>query len=117
MRFESNGTLTDRLKFKLDHSSRVFYLASLLIALDHLHKLKVIHRDLKSSNVLIGNDGHVVLADFGCSVLFKDEGVKLRSPAGTVSHRVSLILITLTFSNYKDWFSVTRNGSLWEKLW
>ena len=36
-------------------------------ALAVLHKAGVVHRDIKPENVLIGPDGHAVLADFGVS--------------------------------------------------
>ena len=35
------------------------------MALDSVHKMKYIHRDLKPDNVLIGADGHIKLSDFG----------------------------------------------------
>ena len=42
-----------------------FYLAELVLAVDSVHKLNYIHRDLKPDNILIGRNGHVKLADFG----------------------------------------------------
>lgn len=39
----------------------------LLTALEHIHEQKIIHRDLKCANVLLGEHGTVVLADFGVS--------------------------------------------------
>lgn len=35
------------------------------MAVDSVHKLNYIHRDLKPDNVLIGSDGHIKLSDFG----------------------------------------------------
>lgn len=43
------------------------YCAEIIVALEHLHKLNIIYRDLKQQNVLIDIDGHVVLTDFGLS--------------------------------------------------
>jgi serine/threonine kinase 38 len=42
-----------------------FYIAELVLAVDSVHKLNYIHRDLKPDNVLIGKDGHIKLSDFG----------------------------------------------------
>lgn len=42
-----------------------FYISELLLAIDYLHKLNVVYRDLKPENVLVAEDGHIKLADFG----------------------------------------------------
>lgn len=44
-----------------------FYIAQIIAAVDSVHKMKYIHRDLKPDNILIGADGHVKLSDFGLS--------------------------------------------------
>jgi serine/threonine protein kinase len=49
-----------------------------LLALEHTHRKRIVHRDVKPENVFIDNDGHVILGDFGLAR-------KLRSKEDTVS--------------------------------
>ncbi|XP_025113546.1 ribosomal protein S6 kinase alpha-5-like [Pomacea canaliculata] len=44
-----------------------FYIGELVLALQHLHQLKIVHGDLKPENILLDSLGHVVLTDFGLS--------------------------------------------------
>lgn len=42
-----------------------FYIAEMIVAIDSIHKLGFIHRDIKPDNLLIDKDGHLKLSDFG----------------------------------------------------
>ena len=42
-----------------------FYIAELILGIEHLHKLDILYRDLKPENILISQDNHIKLADFG----------------------------------------------------
>lgn len=49
------------------HEAAKFYLAHVVLALEHLHAAGIVHRDLKPENMLIAADGHIKLTDFGLS--------------------------------------------------
>ncbi|WJX72035.1 putative serine/threonine protein kinase ireh1 [Trifolium repens] len=51
----------------LDEEVARVYIAEVVLALEYLHSLRVVHRDLKPDNLLIAHDGHVKLTDFGLS--------------------------------------------------
>ena len=42
-----------------------FYIAETILAVDSVHKMNYIHRDLKPDNLLIDKRGHIKLSDFG----------------------------------------------------
>ncbi|HTI14514.1 MAG TPA: serine/threonine-protein kinase [Dictyobacter sp.] len=66
MPFMDGGTLRTRVrrgKLSLEEASR--YLADIADALDYMHSQGIIHRDIKSSNILLDADGHCYLSDFG----------------------------------------------------
>ena len=56
------------------------YAAEIALALNHLHSKKIVYRDMKPENILIGADGHLKIADFGVSYIQNsnsiDEGPK-----------------------------------------
>ncbi|CRK95499.1 CLUMA_CG008968, isoform A [Clunio marinus] len=49
-----------------------FYTREILLALEYLHSLNIIYRDLKPENLLLDGDGHLKITDFGFSKKLKD---------------------------------------------
>lgn len=48
-----------------------FYIAELVLAIESVHKMGFIHRDIKPDNILIDKNGHIKLTDFGLCTGFR----------------------------------------------
>lgn len=58
--------LNKKTKPMNEHEAK-FLVAEILLAIEHIHNLGVVYRDLKLENVLLDEKGHVRVADFGLS--------------------------------------------------
>ena len=69
MEFLQGGDLMNILikKNVLNEEEARFYVAEIVLAIESIHKLDCIHRDIKPDNVLIDKSGHIKLTDFGLS--------------------------------------------------
>uniref|UniRef100_A0A803LZ55 non-specific serine/threonine protein kinase n=1 Tax=Chenopodium quinoa TaxID=63459 RepID=A0A803LZ55_CHEQI len=54
-------------KFFSEEAAR-FYASEVLLALEYLHMLGIVYRDLKPENVLVREEGHIMLSDFDLSL-------------------------------------------------
>ncbi|KAK0168690.1 hypothetical protein PV327_002466 [Microctonus hyperodae] len=66
------------------------YIGEIILALEHLHKLGIIYRDIKLENILLDREGHIVLTDFGLSKEFlpheRDNNARTYSFCGTIEY-------------------------------
>jgi len=69
MEYLPGGDLMNLLIKKdiLSEEESRFYMGEMILAIETVHKLNYIHRDLKPDNVLLDADGHIKLTDFGLS--------------------------------------------------
>lgn len=67
MEFLPGGDLMTLLieRDTLSEEESKFYIAEMIVAIDTIHRLGFIHRDVKPDNLLIDRDGHLKLSDFG----------------------------------------------------
>lgn len=57
-------TLLIKKDILTEHEAR-FYISQLVVAVETVHKMDYIHRDLKPDNILVDQNGNIKLSDFG----------------------------------------------------
>ena len=67
MEYLPGGDLMNLLIEKdiLTEKEAKFYISELILAIESIHNLDCIHRDIKPDNILIDKNGHIKLSDFG----------------------------------------------------
>ena len=89
-----NQTLHDLLKKRktLTELEVQYYIFQLIKALQYLHNLKIIHRDLKLANLFLTEDMKLKLGDFGLATIIEFDGERKRSLCGTPNYLAPEIL-------------------------
>ena len=83
-----------------------FYIAELLTALESLHELNVIYRDVKPENILLDYQGHIALCDFGLCKLNMSNDDKTNTFCGTPEYLAPELLLNQGYTRSVDWWTL-----------
>ena len=82
-----------------------YVLRETLLALEHLHRLGIIHRDIKSDNMMVSTAGLVKLTDFGFGAQISQEQEKRKSVVGTTYWMAPEVITGTQYSYSADVWS------------
>lgn len=88
-------------------SSANFYAAEIVSALEYLHSLQIVYRDLKPENLLINRDGHLKITDFGFAKKLRDRTWTL---CGTPEYIAPEIIQSKGHNKAVDWWALGKQG-------
>lgn len=80
-----------------------FYACEIILALEYLHSLSIVYRDLKPENLLLDKDGHLKITDFGFAKKLKDRTWTL---CGTPEYLAPEIIQSKGHNKAVDWWAL-----------
>jgi serine/threonine protein kinase len=101
-----NGDLSKHLYIekRFPEPKAKFYLCEVLLALEDLHKRDIIFRDLKPDNVVLDNEGHIKLTDFGLSKEGVFDSKSAKSFCGSIAYLAPEMLKKQGHGKAVDWY-------------
>ena len=101
-----NGDLSKHLYYekRFSETRAKYYICEIILALEHLHKLNIIFRDLKPDNVVLDNEGHVKITDFGLCKEGIFDGNYTKSFCGSMAYLAPEMILKNGYSKCVDWY-------------
>jgi tRNA A-37 threonylcarbamoyl transferase component Bud32 len=93
-----------RYEKKFSETRARYYLSEVLLALEYLHKHDIIYRDLKPDNVVLDEEGHALLTDFGLSKEGVNDDDIAQSFCGSVAYLAPEMLARRGHNRTVDWY-------------
>ncbi|KAI1375674.1 kinase-like domain-containing protein [Hypoxylon crocopeplum] len=78
---------------RFDEKRAKFYIAELILAIQHLHNNDIVYRDLKPENILLDANGHIALCDFGLSKANLTQNDTTNTFCGTTEYLAPEVLL------------------------
>ena len=94
--------IEEQKKQPFSESQILDYITQICLALQHIHKKKIIHRDLKSGNVFLMKSGIVKLGDFGIAKGLLITGDKAKTMVGTPYYLSPEIITNKPYDSKSD---------------
>ncbi|XP_043579049.1 serine/threonine-protein kinase S6KL isoform X1 [Bombus pyrosoma] len=81
------------------------YVAEVALAIDFLHNAGVVHRDIKATNVLLDEEGHAIIIDFGLAK-WLNHTERTHTLCGTPEYMAPEIFSRQYYGQEVDWWSL-----------
>ncbi|EFA81817.1 cAMP-dependent protein kinase [Heterostelium album PN500] len=88
---------------KFNNNMAKFYAAEIILALEYLHRHNIVYRDLKPENLLLDNQGHIKITDFGFAKRVEDRTFTL---CGTPEYLAPEIIQSKGHGKAVDWWAL-----------
>lgn len=105
MDFVNGGELHSAIQslWGISDKQAQLWIAEMVLAIEHLNKIGVVHRDVKPENTLLDNEGHLRLTDFGLAKVVK---TRLLTLCGTPEYQAPEVIQRRGYGCSVDWWAL-----------